>query len=353
MVILEINNVSKKYAGAGQLAVDDFSLKVKKGEIIALLGESGCGKTTMLRLIAGFESADAGEIILRGNSVDGGGRFTEPEKRGVGIVFQDYALFPHLTVEQNVMFGLFRLKKADAENRLHDVLELTQLSAFKKRFPHQLSGGQQQRLALARAIAPNPDVLLFDEPFSNLDTQLKEDLRKEIHKIVSKTGITSIFVTHDTADVMAIAQKVVLLKDGKIVQIGTPEEIYNHPKNHYAANFFGKTNLLSATAFDDGLWFPFGMVKTPLGVFYKGRNVSVSLRPHSFEVFQKPVHGAIEGEIISETFFGKYKEIILKTATKTGSRRLTIFVQPHTVFPNQKVFFNISAEGLSILDNGF
>jgi iron(III) transport system ATP-binding protein len=350
MPILQIQNLAKKYPGAENRAVDKFSITVEKGEIIALLGESGCGKTTMLRLIAGFEAADSGEIILHGNVVDGSGKFTEPEKRGVGIVFQDYALFPHLTVEKNVLFGLFKLSKAAALKRLQEVLELTHLSDYRKRFPHQLSGGQQQRVALARAIAPNPEVLLFDEPFSNLDTQLKEDLRKEIEQIVKKTGITSIFVTHDTSDVMAIAQKVVLMKEGKIIQTGSPEEIYNHPKNQYAALFFGKTNFLTATADDEGLRLPFGKIKTPMGFFYKEKTLSVSLRPDSFEVHNKPVDGSIEGRIISETFFGKYKELNIEAATKTGSRSLIIFTQPHLVFPGSKVFFTINAEGLSVLE---
>lgn len=350
MIILNIKNVSKRYPGTEKPAVDNFSLTVKKGEAIALLGESGCGKTTMLRMLAGFEAVDSGEIILHGNVVDGSKNFIEPEKRGVGIVFQDYALFPHLTVEKNVLFGLFRLPKAAAQKRLKEVLELTRLSDYRQRYPHQLSGGQQQRVALARAIAPNPEVLLFDEPFSNLDTQLKEDLRKEIERIVQKTGITSIFVTHDTGDVMAIAQKVVLMKEGKIIQTGSPEEIYNHPKNQYAALFFGKTNFLTATADDVGLQLPFGKVKTPLGFFYKGKTLSVSLRPDSFQIFHQHANHAIEGKIVRETFFGKYKELVVEVPTKTGSPSLIIFAQPHAVFPSGKIFFSINADGLSVLD---
>jgi iron(III) transport system ATP-binding protein len=350
MVVLDINNISKKYPGAEKSAVEDFSLAVKKGEIIALLGESGCGKTTMLRLIAGFEAADSGEIILHGKAVDSRNFFVEPEMRGVGIVFQDYALFPHLTVEENVLFGLFRLPKAKARQRLLEVLELTRLSDYRKRYPHQLSGGQQQRVALARAIAPNPEVLLFDEPFSNLDTQLKEGLRREIQHIVKKTGITSIFVTHDTSDVMAIAQKVVLMKEGKIVQTGSPEEIYNHPKNQYAALFFGKTNFLTATADDLGLQLPFGKIRTPLGIFYKGKTLSVSLRPDSFKILNQPFEHAVEGKIVGETFFGKYKELMVEVSTKTSSRNLIIFTQPHAVFPSGIIYFNINTDGLSVLE---
>lgn len=205
--------------------VDQFSMKINKGEIISVLGPSGSGKSTLLRLCAGLEVPCEGSFKIEDKVIFDKHLFVQPEKRGIGMVFQDYALFPHMTVADNISFGLKDMKRWDKRNRVREVLELVELTGFEKRFPHQLSGGQQQRVALARAIAPNPSLLLLDEPFSNLDAELQVKIRKDLRAILKKEGITAIFVTHDENDALAIADRIVKLKDGKIKNVGRPCDI--------------------------------------------------------------------------------------------------------------------------------
>lgn len=241
---LEIKKLGKKFKGASDWAVSEFNLNVEQGHIVALLGESGCGKTTILRMIAGFELPDQGTISLNGKIVAGEGYFLEPQQRQVGIVFQDYALFPHKTVWQNILFGLHRLSKKQAQQCTEEIIALSGLQGLEQRFPHQLSGGQKQRVALARALAPRPELILFDEPFANIDSMRKNQMRDDISQIIRKTSATAIFVTHDTKDVMTIADQVVVMQKGKTLQWGTPQEIYNQPVNNYVSDFFGKSNFL-------------------------------------------------------------------------------------------------------------
>ncbi len=263
MAIIELNNISKKYPGATTFAVDQVSFSLEKGEILALVGESGSGKTTLLRLIAGLEHPDSGTIQIGGEVVVSGSKSVPANKRKTGMVFQDYALFPHLTIFENVAFGLKGLNKKEVEQRVNETIELTSLKENVKKYPHQLSGGQQQRVALARALAPRPKLLLMDEPFSNLDTILRDQVREEVRQIIKDMGITAILVTHDTKDAFSTADKIAVMLEGKLLQIDTPNILYNDPNSSYVAELFGKSNNVEATVALGGFKTPFGFVSIP------------------------------------------------------------------------------------------
>ncbi|MDX1977583.1 MAG: ABC transporter ATP-binding protein [Pseudanabaenaceae cyanobacterium bins.68] len=240
--LLKLDQVSKSYSRLSPLAVNQVSLGLEAGQILTLLGPSGCGKTTLLRLIAGFEQAQAGEIYLRGRKI----HHLPPEHRDLGMVFQDFALFPHLNVWHNVAFGMSGRDRALIKTRVEQVLSLVGLLEFQQRYPHQLSGGQQQRVALARAIAPDPALILLDEPLSNLDAQIRLQLRRELRQVLKATGKTAIFVTHDQEEAMHLADLVAVMRQGKIEQIGTPQEIYERPNSQFVAEFVSQANTLAA-----------------------------------------------------------------------------------------------------------
>lgn len=209
MTFFEVKNLTFGYASGNGSVIRDFSLQMEQGEVVGLLGNSGCGKSTLLRLIAGLESPKSGRIQIDGKVLVDQGQFVEPEQRGIGMIFQDYALFPHLTVEQNILFGLHRLSKAERIVRLKEMLALVQLEGYGKRYPHELSGGQQQRVAFARALAPRPAILLMDEPFSNLDAELKMKIRDDLKRMLRTAKMTSILVTHDKADAETICDRII------------------------------------------------------------------------------------------------------------------------------------------------
>lgn len=219
---MEINDLAFTYANSSQPVLRDISFSVEKGEIISILGPSGSGKSTLLRLIAGLEIPTSGSFQLDGKVLFHDHLYVQPEKRGIGMVFQDYALFPHMTVEENIAFGLTKMGRAVKKERVKEVLDLVELKGFEKRYPHQLSGGQQQRIALARAIAPQPALILLDEPFSNLDTELLVKIREDLRRILKKANTTAIFVTHNQNDAHALADRIVKLKNGEIDKIGRP-----------------------------------------------------------------------------------------------------------------------------------
>lgn len=226
------------------VAVDNVSLEIQDGEMVTLLGPSGCGKTTTLRIIAGFEMPDRGRVIIAGEDVTD----LPPNKRDTGMVFQSYAIFPHLTVFENIAFGLRlrKLSEVEIKRRVSKILDLVDLSGMARRSPDQLSGGQQQRVALARAIVNEPVVLLFDEPLSNLDAKLREQMRVEIRRIQQNLGITSVYVTHDQGEAMCLSDRIIIMEEGAIVQVGTPQEIYDTPANKFVAEFVGQANFLDA-----------------------------------------------------------------------------------------------------------
>jgi iron(III) transport system ATP-binding protein len=275
--VLELSGVTRRYRRGQPPAVDAVSLTVSRGEILALLGPSGSGKSTLLRLIAGFERPDAGSVAIDGRIVAEPGFAVPPERRGVGIVFQDYALFPHLTVEGNVAFGLHALERGRRRERVRSFLELVGLPALARRYPHELSGGQQQLVALARALAPAPAVVLLDEPFSNLDADLRGQMREDVEKILRETETTVVFVTHGQDEAFGIADRVGVLARGRLEQLDTPETIYHRPASPFVAEFVG------AATFVPGVVRP-GAVVTDVGTFpvdgaSVGAEVDVMIRP--------------------------------------------------------------------------
>lgn len=237
-VLLQLNNIRQTYGE--QVVIHDLSLALQKGDIGCLLGPSGCGKTTALRCIAGFEPVSAGEILLNGVCVSSADFLVLPEQRRIGMVFQDYALFPHLDVAANIGFGLHRLTRVECERRVDELLQVVQLTNVSKKYPHELSGGQQQRVALARALAPKPELMLLDEPFSNLDVSLRERLSMEVREILKDQGITAILVTHDQAEAFAIADEIGVMHQGEIQQWDTAFNLYHRPVNRFVANFVGQ-----------------------------------------------------------------------------------------------------------------
>jgi iron(III) transport system ATP-binding protein len=287
--------VSKRF-GSVQ-AVDDAHLCVERGELVALLGPSGCGKTTLLRLVAGFEQPDAGEIRLGDRVVATTGAWVPPEKRRVGLVFQDYALFSHLTVADNVAFGLPRRGRGQ---RVAELLELTRLTPLARRYPHELSGGQQQRVAVARALAPRPDVVLLDEPWSNIDPILRASMRDELSEILRAAHATVLLVTHDREEAFSIADRVALMSEGSIAQAGTPEEIYRAPASRWTATFSGPGNFVPGELRD-------GLVETLLGRFPAAAAngghgpVEVLIRPEALELEVDPAGLA---EVVGREFRG-------------------------------------------------
>lgn len=255
--IIQVKRVHKQFAG-GAYAIRDLSFELPRGALLVLLGPSGCGKTTALRLIAGLEAPDSGEIWLNGQCVAGPGCWVPPEMRRIGMVFQDYALFPHLTIAQNIGFGLSKWKPTQRAQRVAELLALIDMRAYADRYPHQISGGQQQRVALARALAPRPDVVLLDEPFSNLDATLRVRMRHEVRAILRAAGATAVIVTHDQEEALSLADRVAVMREGRIVQVDTPARLYVEPSDPFVATFVGDADVLAGVAHD-------GVVETPIG----------------------------------------------------------------------------------------
>ncbi len=286
---IRCRQLSKRYGEA--VALDGFNLDVWEGNVVSLLGPSGCGKTTALRTIAGFERPDAGTIEVHGNPVVDGSIFVPPERRNVGMVFQDYALFPHMTVAANVAFGVDR-----DQRRVDEVLELVGLAGLGDRMPHELSGGQQQRVALARALAPRPSVVLLDEPFSNLDATLRERVRREVRSILRESRTTAVFVTHDQEEALAASDVVAVMHEGAVIQAAPPDVLYRSPATRWVAGFVGDADFVAAHAAG-------GSADTPLGRFPTELTgpVTVMIRPEDVRLWSD-ADGT--GEVIEREFFG-------------------------------------------------
>ena len=303
---LSIQSVKKSFGNVA--VVKDFNLDVGAGEFVSFLGPSGCGKTTMLRIVAGFEEPSAGKVLIGGKDVTG----LKPNQRNIGMVFQAYALFPNLTVAQNIGFGLkvAGVAKAEAQARIQEMLNIIKLPDFGDRYPYQLSGGQQQRIALARALAPKPKLLLLDEPLSALDAKVRISLREEIRSIQKKLGITTIFVTHDQEEALSMSDRIVVMNEGRADQTGTPFEIYNRPSTKFVANFVGTLNVLEGTVSDAAS----GTVKInaeEIGLKGKlngsksGDTLSLALRPEAISLGRKAGNdSSLTGQIADVHFLG-------------------------------------------------
>ncbi|MFT5917891.1 MAG: iron(III) transport system ATP-binding protein [Flammeovirgaceae bacterium] len=316
---LQIKSVCKKYASNLPLILSDFDLEVKSGEIVALLGESGSGKTTLLRLISGLEYPTEGEIFIHHDLVASETKFISPENRQVGLVFQDYALFPHMSIQKNVVYGV-KGKKQEQEKICKEMLNLVGLSELGKRFPHEISGGQQQRVALARALATQPKLLLLDEPFSNLDEGLKVKVRADLREIIKKAGTTAIFVTHDTQDAMAVADKIALLNQGKLAQYDSPEMLYQNPESEFVAGYFGKVNWLTPSLISKS--------NHQLTDFVKSNQnpKQIGFRPHQFQLTNSDE--GIELLVESISYYGNETEII----GNAENQQITIRIREHFRF---------------------
>ncbi len=323
--LLKTSGLTKSFEPPEKV-VDQVSFAINRHEIFALLGPSGCGKTTTLRMIAGFEHPDEGEVVLNGRTLvrsrradaasdrsaaspvggshenSNGRGIVEPEDRGIGFVFQDYALFPHLSVIRNVMFGLRNVPRKQREERALEILCMMGLREFRNRSPFELSGGQQQRVALARAIAPTPELILLDEPFSNLDAVLRQSTRDEIRSLLKKAGMTALLVTHDQEEALSFADRIAVMNNGRIEQIGTPEEVYYRPRTRFVAQFLGTTNLITAEAIGATALTEFGRVNLDRPA--TGR-VTLSIRPEHLTVEKPNRHYENHlGEIVSREFKG-------------------------------------------------
>lgn len=301
--MLKITGLRKAFGN--QVVIDGIDLHVEQGEFVALLGPSGSGKTTMLRLIAGFEDADAGEIRLANRIIVHDTISVAPERRRIGMVFQDYALFPHLSVRDNVAFGLPRGKGRNS--RVEEVLDRVGLTPWIDQMPHFLSGGQQQRVALARALAPNPSIVMLDEPFSNLDPALRMQVRADVRDILREAGVTAILVTHDQEEALSTADRIAVLFNGDIAQYGTPEELYDRPTTREVAAFIGDAQFLAGVALDDIARTALG--KLPLAEPAEGE-IDLLIRPEMLSLSPLDTGGcATTGTVTSRRFFGRDQQV--------------------------------------------
>jgi ABC-type Fe3+/spermidine/putrescine transport system ATPase subunit len=341
---IEFRNITKRFDAV--IALDNISLSIPKGCFMTLLGPSGCGKTTLMRQLAGFSEPDSGEIYLNGRRVNG----LPPYKRGTPLVFQEYALFPHMTVYENISYGL-RLKKTDRavlDERVKKMLETFNLNGMESRFPRQLSGGQQQRVAFARALIMGQEVLLLDEPLSNLDAKLRVEVREELRQIQQRLGITVIYVTHDQDEALSMSDQIAVMKLGRIMQVGSPWDIYFHPANLFVADFVGSMNLLPVTISGvdekgmEAVWQDQRITLPPVAGFTPGEEAHLMLRPESIMI--KPCapsggtfrpEGKISGQVVLSSFLGRYIRYWVKCREKDGKERTFIIddANPSTTGP--------------------
>lgn len=308
--IIELRHISKVYSDNGFKAVDDFNLEVKRGEFVTFLGPSGCGKTTTLRMIAGFEMPTSGEILLNGEDISQ----LPANKRPINTVFQRYALFPHMNIYDNIAFGLKlkKLPKEEIRKKVKRVLDMVDLEGFENRKISTLSGGQQQRIAIARALVNEPEILMLDEPLGALDLKMRQEMQIELKHMHDELGITFIYVTHDQEEALTMSDKIVVLSEGRIQQIGTPEDIYNEPQNAFVADFIGESNIFK------GIMTGHMKVRFCGGEFIgmddvaEGTLVDVVVRPEDV-IITKPEDGVVEGEVVSVIFKGMHYEVTVES----------------------------------------
>ncbi|MCD7909105.1 MAG: ABC transporter ATP-binding protein [Clostridium sp.] len=352
-VAIKISHAVKKYGN--NTVIPDLSLDIREGEFFTLLGPSGCGKTTLLRMIAGFNSIEGGDFYFNEKRIND----VEPNKRNIGMVFQNYAIFPHLTVRQNVGFGLKNRKctKEEMERRTDEYLKLMQIEEYKDRLLERLSGGQQQRVALARALVIHPDVLLMDEPLSNLDAKLRVEMRSAIKDIQNQVGITTVYVTHDQEEAMAVSDRIAVFDHGVIQQIGTPQQLYQRPKNLFTATFIGRTNIVEGTLTvgENGTG---GLVMaktcgadiTGLKGLSRGTYpVKVSVRPEEFVIHESGLPGAVEAVVESSIFLGLNTHYNVRLATGERVDIIQESTIDHIIKPQTKISLTVKQEKINIL----
>ncbi|MCB4768494.1 ABC transporter ATP-binding protein [Ancylobacter sp. Lp-2] len=337
---LELRGICRRFGAV--TALDDISLAVAPGEVVCLVGQSGCGKSSLLRVIAGIDPPDAGRVLLDGREIAGPDGHVEPEARNIGFMFQDYALFPHLNVIDNILFGLRRLDRDARRQRCDEIVGRLGLEHLAQRFPHMLSGGEQQRVALARALVPQPRILLMDEPFSNLDRGLRDGIRLETIALLRDLGTTVIMVTHDPEEALSTGDRVVLMRAGRIVQAGSGRDLYDRPSNAYVAEFFCTFNKLPASCRD-------GFAQTPLGRFQApgfadGQPATVYIRPQSLRL--SPEDDGIDCTVVDCALMGEIEQIKLHVSAlpeplrirSTERRSLSVGDKTRLLVPQEGVF---------------
>ncbi len=339
--LLEVSNIQCNYDDL--VVIKDLSFTLIEGEIACLLGPSGCGKSTILRSIAGFEQLHAGSITLRGETISSDKVLQAPEKRQIGMVFQDYALFPHLSVAQNIGFGIQKQSRDKQNETITRLVKLVDLQGYEERLPHELSGGQQQRVALARALAPEPDLLLLDEPFSNLDAELRTRLGLDVRRILKELGISAILVTHDQQEAFAMCDHIGVIDSGKIQQWGTPFELYHEPANRFVACFIGKGSFVPGKVLTpDSFSTELGILRGNRAYNWPEKSpVEILLRPDDIVCDH---HSALKGKVLSKTFAGTNTQYLLELAS--GLHIEASFPSHEDFYVGNDVNFAIDAEHL-------
>ncbi|WP_137289727.1 ABC transporter ATP-binding protein [Natronorubrum halophilum] len=341
--ILELEGVAKRYGS--EAVVPDLSLSVRDGEILTVLGPSGCGKTTTLRLIAGLERPNAGKIRLRGDDVAGNGRFVPPEERGVGVVFQEFALFPHLTARENVGFALQKRGADEREARVDELLELVRLKGRGADYPDELSGGQQQRIALARALAPEPEILLLDEPFSNLDVDLRVEMREEVRRIITEAGVTAVSVTHDQEEALSISDRIAVMNEGDIEQIDSPQRAFQRPESRFVADFLGRASFLSGAVRGAGVDTGLGRVLRDDvdGLAHQSDGTAIDLLVRPDDVTAVPTAGSeADGRVVSRRYLGP--SVLYRVELDSGDTVECMHNHADRFDPDERVTVRITAD---------
>lgn len=337
--LLQISGLQHRYGE--QVVIDNLSLELAEGEIGCLLGSSGCGKTTVLRCIAGFEPPQGGRITVAGETLSAPGQHVAPERRRIGMVFQDYALFPHLDIAGNIAFGLRGVSAGESAARVEELLELIGLAGRGKRYPHEVSGGQQQRVALARALAPRPRLLLLDEPFSNLDVELRERLSQEVRTILKQSGCTAILVTHDQNEAFAVADKIGVMRAGRIEQWDTPYRLYHQPETRYVADFIGQGVFLPGKAVDNFT------VQLELGALHSRSAIDYQ-NPAPMQVLLRPddvIHddaSPLTAEVVNRVFRGA--EFLYTLRLDSGAEVLSLVPSHHNHTIGERIGIRLDAD---------
>lgn len=354
MARIRLDNVCKRYGDAA--ALRGVNLTIEHGELLAILGPSGCGKTTTMQLVAGFLAPDAGEVWADDRLLSSPAGVVPPERRRMSLVFQSYALWPHLTVFQNIAFGLQmrRLPKAEIKQRVNSVLEIVNMQGFEMRYPHELSGGQQQRVALARAVVVEPETLLLDEPLSNLDANLREQMRFEIRRVHDRTKIATVYVTHDQSEALVIADRIAVMNKGVIEQTGTPREIYEQPQSKFVASFIGGANCLPVQVVAPGLVRCGGLQfrASSAASLQVGQDVVLCIRPHAVKVHRTGAGAGANfaaGRLLQQAYLGDLQDIRIALPGGEQLRALTPSGKPYQL--GEELYLELPFEQCYLLNS--